>query len=62
MSTSQELRGLLNRRLIQFIAVAIMLVCVAKRAVDHKFSVRDPDIWWHLKTGDWIVDTLCRSS
>ncbi|MGA7558617.1 MAG: hypothetical protein WBW12_06850, partial [Terriglobales bacterium] len=55
MSASKELRGLLDRRLIQFIALAAMLVCVAKGAVDHKFSVRDPDMWWHVKTGDWIV-------
>jgi len=58
MSALTELRGLLNRRLIQFIALALMLVFVAKGAVDHKLSVRDPDIWWHLKTGDWIVEHL----
>jgi hypothetical protein len=58
MSASKELRGLLDRRLIQFIALAVMLVCVAQGAVDHKFSVRDPDLWWHVKTGDWIVAHL----
>ncbi len=58
MSVSKELRGLLDRRVTQFIALAAMLVFVAKGAVDHKFSVRDPDIWWHVKTGDWIVGHL----
>ncbi len=58
MTASQELRAFLDRRLIQFIALAVMLVFVAQGAVDHKFSVRDNDIWWHLKTGDWIVEHL----
>ena len=56
MSLSKELRGLLDRRLVQYIALAAMLILVAKEAVDQKFCVRDPDIWWHVKTGDWIVE------
>ncbi|MFZ1919934.1 MAG: hypothetical protein WAU58_20365, partial [Terriglobales bacterium] len=56
MSASNELRGFLDRRLIQLIALAVLLIVVAQGAVDHKFSVRDSDIWWHLKTGDWIVE------
>ena len=54
----KELRGLLDRRLIQFIWLAGMLVWVAKVAVDYKYCVRDPDIWWHVKVGDWIVEHL----
>lgn len=50
------LRGLLDRRLFQFIALVIMLAWITQLAVDHKFSVRDSDIWWHVKTGDWIVE------
>ncbi|MFY9674529.1 MAG: hypothetical protein WAK13_08740 [Terriglobales bacterium] len=56
MSALKDLRALLGRRVIQWIALAVMLVWVAQGAVDHKFSVRDNDIWWHLKTGDWIVE------
>ncbi len=44
MSATKELRGLLDRRLVQFIELAVMLVCIAKAAVDHNFRVRDPDI------------------
>lgn len=40
---------------MQLVALALMLVIVATGAVDHRFSVRDNDIWWHIRTGDWIV-------
>jgi len=56
MSASKELSSFFDRRLIQLIALAIMLVWVAKVAVDQKYCVRDPDIWWHIRTGDWIVE------
>jgi hypothetical protein len=56
MSVSDELRGILGRRVVRFIALTVMLVWVAKVAVDHKYCVRDLDIWWHLKVGDWIVE------
>lgn len=56
MSVSDELRGILGRRVVRFIALAGMLVWVAKVAVDYKYCVRDLDIWWHLKVGDWIVE------
>jgi hypothetical protein len=29
--------------------------CVAAIAFVSKTTVRDPDIWWHLKVGDWVV-------
>src|SRR5271165_6344730 len=56
MSVLEELRGILGRRVVHFIALAGMLVWVAKVAVDYKYCVRDLDIWWHLKVGDWIVE------
>lgn len=24
--------------------------------LDYKYIVRAPDIWWHLKVGDWIFE------
>jgi len=56
MSVAQELRGLLQRRLLQLIVLASLLSALAARAMYLKFSVLDLDIWWHLKVGDWIVD------
>lgn len=58
MNVSEELRGLLGRRVVRWIALAGMLLWVAKLAVDYKYCVRDPDIWWHAKVGDWIVEHL----
>ncbi len=52
----QELRGLLQRRLLQMLVLAALLTAVAGRALLLKFSVLDLDIWWHLKVGDWIVE------
>jgi hypothetical protein len=40
------------------VAVAGTLTWVANEAVYWKYSVRDPDVWWHLKVGDWIVEHL----
>ncbi len=56
MSLRQQLSGLLERRLIQMIALAGLLTAVAARAMWSKFSVLDLDIWWHLKVGDWIIE------
>jgi hypothetical protein len=55
MSVVQELRGLLQRRLLQLIVLAGLLSAVAARAMYLKFCVLDLDIWWHLKVGEWIV-------
>jgi hypothetical protein len=55
MSVAEELRELLQRRLLQLIVLASLLSALAARAMYLKFSVLDLDIWWHLKVGDWIV-------
>ncbi len=56
MSFAQELRGLLQRRLVQMIVLLALLTGVAARAMWLKFCVIDLDIWWHLKVGDWIIE------
>jgi hypothetical protein len=55
-SLAQELRGLLQRRLIQVMVLTGLLTGVAARAMFLKFSVLDLDIWWHIKVGDWIIE------
>src|SRR5271169_4406652 len=55
MSTFQEMRGLLRLRGVQLFALSFLLILVATIAFTAQTTVRDPDIWWHLKTGDWIV-------
>ncbi len=56
MSTLQELRGLLRLRGLQLFALSAFLGLMAAIAFSARTTVRDPDIWWHLKTGDWIVE------
>ncbi len=55
MSTFQEIRGLLRLRGVQLFALSFLLILMATIAFTAQTTVRDPDIWWHLKTGDWIV-------
>src|ERR1700731_2619382 len=55
MSALGELRGLLRLRPIQLLALVLLLTLMAAIAFASETTVRDPDIWWHLKTGDWIV-------
>jgi len=55
MSAFHELRRLLRLRALQLLALSFLLILMAGIAFDSRTTVRDPDIWWHLKTGDWIV-------
>lgn len=40
---------------MQFLIVVGIMGFVAWRSCVLKFCVTDPDIWWHLKVGDWII-------
>lgn len=55
MSVAEQLRGLLQQRMVQPIVLGGLLSAVAARAMYLKFSVLDLDIWWHLKVGEWII-------
>src|SRR5271167_981320 len=55
MSALQELRSLLRIRVLQLLALVSLLTLLAAIAFASETTVRDPDIWWHLKVGDWIV-------
>lgn len=47
---------LLKLRLLKLAALTLLLVTVGTLAFQYKLCVLDPDIWWHLKVGDWIVE------
>lgn len=51
-----ELRALANSRLVQTIALALLLAVLAGLTIASKSPVLDADVWWHLKVGDWIVE------
>ncbi len=56
MSALQELHSLLRLRALQLLALSFLLILVAAIAFESRTTVRDPDLWWHLKVGDWIVE------
>lgn len=55
MSALQELRGLLKLRGLQLLALSLLLIVLASITFRARLAVRDPDLWWHLETGNWIV-------
>lgn len=40
----------------QFAQIAVLIILLASPAVICAFSacVNDPDVWWHIRTGEWI--------
>ena len=56
MSTLSEIRALSRFRQVQLAALALLLSGIGAIAFQIKLCVLDPDIWWHLKVGDWIID------
>lgn len=56
MSLPAEVRGFFQQRIVQLLALAVLLAIVAGHSLQLKFCVLDLDIWWHLKVGDWIVE------
>jgi len=48
----------LRNRWVQLSVLTGFLATVGMIALHLKFSVIDPDIFWHLKVGDWIVEHL----
>jgi len=55
MSAAQELRGILRLRPLQLIILASLLAFLAGVCCHLKWGVLDPDVWWHLAVGNWIV-------
>ena len=56
MSALTEIRALSRFRPIQLAALVLLLAGIGTIAFQIKLCVLDPDIWWHLKVGDWIID------
>lgn len=56
MSALAEIRALSRLRPVQLAALVLLLAGIGTIAFQIKLCVLDPDIWWHLKVGDWIID------
>lgn len=55
MSVVHELIGLLGVRALRLLALTALVVGVGIECFVTKLAVLDPDIWWHLSVGDWII-------
>lgn len=55
MNVIEDLRGLLRLRLIRLLAYTLLMSLVGGTCLHFRYSVLDPDIWWHLKVGEWIL-------
>jgi hypothetical protein len=55
MSLMQDLNGLLKLRALRLLALTALITGVGTESFIKKISILDPDMWWHLSVGDWIV-------
>jgi hypothetical protein len=55
MSVKQDLIGLLRFRLVRLFALTAMIAAVGAECFLTKLYVLDPDVWWHISVGSWIV-------
>jgi len=46
----------LRNKWVQLSAVITFLSVIGINALHLKYAVRDPDLFWHLKVGDWIIE------
>ncbi len=50
-----DLAELFRLKIVRLFALTALIVGVGTEGFLKKLSVLDPDIWWHLSVGDWIV-------
>ena len=55
MSLAHDLIALSKLRLLRLLALITLIVGVGIECFRTKLSVLDPDMWWHLSVGEWIV-------
>jgi hypothetical protein len=55
MTLAHDLIALSKLRLLRLLALIALIVGVGIECFRTKLSVLDPDMWWHLSVGDWIV-------
>ncbi len=55
MSVVQDLIGLSKLRVLRLAALTALIVGAGTLCLARKLFALDPDMWWHLSVGDWIV-------
>ena len=56
MSMVRDLIRLSELRILRLFALAALITGVGTECFYRKIVAIDPDIWWHLSVGDWIVN------
>ena len=56
MTAMEDCRVLLQQRLVQRLGLVVFLTVVGALSFSYKLTLLDPDTWWHLKVGDWIIE------
>jgi len=51
----RELEQLSHKQIVRLAALGILFTLFGEIILLSKGFLTDPDIWWHLKVGDWIV-------
>ena len=55
MTIARDLEQLTQRQVVRLAALVILFTVFAVTILLSKGYLVDPDIWWHLKVGDWVV-------
>jgi hypothetical protein len=55
MSVMRDVVGLSKLRVVRLAALTALIVGVGTGCLMKKLFAIDPDMWWHLSVGDWIV-------
>lgn len=55
MSILREIEQILHRRVVQIAAFVGLFTVLMLLSLSTKGYLLDPDVWWHLKVGDWIL-------
>jgi hypothetical protein len=55
MSAIQDLQRLFERRALRLLALTALIVAVGAECLVKRLYVLDPDVWWHVCVGSWII-------
>src|SRR5689334_6433541 len=55
MSALSEIASVFRTRLVKAFAMVVMLCAAPFSAIQSQTDILDYDLWWHLRTDDWIL-------
>ena len=55
MSVARDLIELSKLRVLRLAALTASIVGIGTACFIRKITARDPDMWWYLSVGNWIV-------